>query len=43
MVLINEDFPTLGLQINATSARSCNSKIISFSCHGSHIRKKSGY
>ncbi len=33
--LINVDFPTLGVHIKATSARSCNSKINSFFSQGS--------
>jgi len=33
--LISEDFPTLGVQISPTSAKSCSSRTISLLCPGS--------
>jgi len=43
IAFIREDFPTLGVPIKATSANSCNSRVISLFCHGSQSKQKVGY
>ena len=43
IVLIRLDFPTLGVPIKATSAKSCNSSVSSLYCAGSPNKANSGY